>query len=122
MKHKQIYRIRLPITVFLAFAVAIKAKAMNTGFTTEELSEEQKSLLIEATNLSLLQTEPQKRSIRCFDVNEEGMIAIGQDSSPEENAEILVYNSHGEFLYGYVFYRGGSDFVVEWDHKNINIL
>ena len=94
---------------------------MNTGFDTEELSEETKERILSYINLTLLETAPRKRGIQCFDVNEQGMIAIYQEHSfIGRKKEICVYSSQGEFLYGYAFRTDGS-IAVEWDHENLNI-
>ena len=64
-------------------------------------------------------TEPEKRGILCFDVNEQGMIAISMEHGFRKK-EICVYSSQGEFLYGYAF-RANGIIAVEWDQENLNL-
>lgn len=114
-----------PINMLLSFVLlivfstnVIGVKAMDTGFSTEELSEEAKTTFVSNISISPLKTEPAKKGVLCFDVNEQGMIAVGQKDFNEK--EVCVYTSKGEFLYGYAFDCTQS-FGVEWDNENINI-
>ncbi len=116
MKKKRLCAIFL--TVVVLFANAIQVNAMNTGFSTEELAEETKTTFVSNINLLPLKAETAKKGIQCFDVNEQGMIAIGQNGS--QGKEVCVYTSQGEFLYGYAFDCTQS-FGVEWDEENLNI-
>ena len=118
MKLKPIYLL-LSLVLLIAFSTnAIEVNAMNTGFSTEELSEETKTTFVSSINVSPLSAEPEKKGVLCFDVNEQGMIAVGQNDS--KGKEICVYTSQGEFLYGYTF-NCTQSFGVEWDEQHINI-
>lgn len=105
-------------TVLLLFTHVPKVSAMNTGFSTEQKSEEKKETFISNIELSFVEEEPDKTSIVCFDVNSDGMIAIGQASF--EQKRVCVYSSEGDFQYGYTFHSSG-DIGVEWDGNNLNI-
>ena len=119
MRHKSIVLL-LSLTFFIAFfAHGINAKAMHTGFDTEEMSEEDKTIFLKNVSITLFKTAPEKRGIQQFDVNEQGMIAVCQEHFGKK--EVCIYNAQGEFLYGYSFNTSGS-FRVEWDRENINIL
>lgn len=96
----------------------IVANAINTGFLTDELPEKVQNQFVENIELRLIETEPTKSSVVCFDVNENQMIAVGQKSS--DRKIICVYSSDGIFQYGYTFNCSG-DFGVEWDKDNLNI-
>ena len=96
-----------------------EALAMNTGFSTENLSENEATVFLSNANIVLMTEKPTQKGIKCFDVNENGMIAIGQENK-DGVKEICVYSSDGLFLYGYIFNSSG-DFGIEWDDKNINI-
>lgn len=120
MKLKYIYRLLLlSVILFTSLFRSIEVEAMHTGFDTEELSEEKKERILSYISLTLLETAPKKRGIRCFDVNEQGMIAVGQECSILRK-EVCVYSSQGAFLYGYTFKDYGS-ISIEWDHENLNI-
>lgn len=95
----------------------VVAHAVNTRFSTEQLSEKDKNTLLSNIDISLLEEEPQKQSIVCFDVNGDEKIALGYSDS--ENKTICIYKQN-EFLRGYKFDCIG-DFAVEWDEENINI-
>ena len=91
--------------------------AMNTGFSTEFLTEEERKTFLSNVNISILKEEPQKDVIECFDVNQDGLIAIGLSNF--EKKTICIYDGN-YFLYGYEF-RCNGDFGVEWDENNVNI-
>lgn len=117
MKVKQCYLFVL-LFMFVIVTNAIEVKAMNTGFTTEELTENDKKTFVSNVNISLLMVEPAKKGIQCFDVNEEGMVAIGQKGA--HGKELCIYSADGTFLYGYTF-NCAQSFGVEWDSECINI-
>lgn len=118
MKLKRIYLL-LSFVLLIVFSTnVIEVNAMNTGLSTEELPEETKTTFVSNINVSPLRAEPEKRGVLCFDVNEQGMIAVGQKGS--QGKEICVYTSQGEFLYGYTF-NCTQSFGVEWDEQHVNI-
>ena len=117
MKRKRAYLVMLISLLMVFFADITKAKAMHTGFSTEEMSTEDQAAFLDAVTITLLKTPPAKKEIMQFDVNEHGMIAVCQGSSEE----ICVYSSQGEFIYGYSIKTHGS-ICAEWDNELINIL
>ncbi len=118
MKFKRVYLILSFVLLIVISTNAIEVNAMQTEFFTEELSEETKTAFVTNINILPLSSEPQKNSILCFDVNEQGMIAVGQKNS--QRKEICVYTSQGKFLYGYTF-NCTQSFCVEWDERNLNV-
>lgn len=118
MKFKQLYLLLSFVLLIVFFTNVIEVKAMDTGFSTEDLSEETKTTFVSNINISSLKAEPEKREILCFDVNEQGMIAVGQKGA--QGKEVCVYTSQGEFLYGYAF-NCNQSFGVEWDEQHVNI-
>ena len=102
MRTKYIYRFLSLVFVLLFLTGVLETKAMNTGFATEDFTEEKKAQVMENIDITLFTTTPQKRGILCFDVNEQGMIAISMEHGLRKK-EICVYSSQGEFLYGYAF-------------------
>ena len=115
-------KFRRVLTIIFAAAVLsstlMPVYAMNTGFSTKEVTEEEREYCIKVTELTTLSTEPAKNKIFCFDVNDDGLVAIGTSNSPD--AYILVYSSDGDFQYGYQFSCDGR-FGVEWDGEEILI-
>ena len=97
----------------------VNSYALNTGFTVDEISESRKESCIDSIKLTLVSEAPSGRSIVAFDVNEKGMIALGHDL-PNLKKKISIYDSEGNFKYGYSFETHGS-FDVEWDGDYLNI-
>lgn len=117
MKYKKILVFVLSISVLL-YVFCLNASAMNTGFTTCDMEPDIQQTFLSNNDLALLTTEPEKQSIVCFDVNDDGLLLIG--SGNFENKTVSVYTPDGVFKYGYKFTSSGS-FGVEWDVDNIII-
>ena len=104
----------------LLFLVENRVSAMLTGFSTTEMDEQTKQRIVTSLELSLLDKEPKKKPVCCFDVNEKEQIAIGWATGTSNKKIIGVYLPDGTFLYGYQFYISG-DFGVEWDKETLII-
>ena len=100
------------------FANPIKVNAVNTEFDTNDFPTEQKDSFISNVNLSTISKEPAPKTIFCFDVNNDHLIAVGQHALNKKM--VSVYTSDGTFQYGYIFNCSGS-FGLEWDNENLNI-
>ena len=108
----------LLVFIVVLFANSLEVNAMNTGFQTNQLPDEEKNTFVSNMNIVRLDEEPVKETITCFDVNSDRFIAIGQSSFDKKT--ICVYSDDGVFQYGYTFDCSG-DFGVEWDEANLNI-
>lgn len=118
MKMKRGYLFLLSILIFVLFTNVMKVSAMNTGFKTNQLPSEEKNLFISNINILTIDKEPVNKTITCFDVNSNRLLAIGQNTSDRKT--ICIYSNEGVFQYGYTFNCSG-DFGVEWDEENLNI-
>ena len=118
MKMKLNYLFLLSVFIFVLFTNVMKVEAVNTGFQTNHLISEEKNTFISNVNILPINKEPVKNTIKCFDVNNNHLIAIGQNAS--ERKTICVYSNEGVFQYGYTFSCNG-DFGIEWDGENLNI-
>lgn len=110
------YFLTIVLLLFLLINGGVNVLAVNTGFSTEELTD--KDTFVKNVDVCVLDSAPEKKAIVCFDVNESGMIAIGHNGS--DTKIISIYNLDGGFLYGYEFNCTG-DFGVEWDNENLII-
>lgn len=117
MKTKEFLFFLLIISVLLC-AFDLNVSAMNTGFTTCNMEPDMQQTFLFNNDLTLITTEPEKQSIVCFDVNDDGLILIG--SGNFESKIVSVYTSDGIFKYGYKFTDSGN-FGVEWDGDNVII-
>ena len=118
MREKRIFKVLVCVFIFILLVNFVDVKAVNTGFEVGLLSNEEKNMFITNIDIKLIEDEPEKKSIACFDVNDSNLIAIGQRTS--DRKFICVYSCNGDFQYGYTFYCDG-DFGVEWDKNNLNI-
>ena len=118
MKLKRTCSFLIVVLLILFSKNTMNVAAMNTGFSTEKLPEEPENVFLSNINLSFVRKEPEKRGILCFDVNEQGMIAICQ--SHFDNKTICIYTSRGEFLYGYTL-NCSQSICVEWDEMALNV-
>ena len=88
---------------------------MNTGFDVEE----NEGLILDSLGLKLLASEKNAPFISNFDVNGNGDIVVAFDG-PVTEKPVCVYNSLGEFQYGYTIIDYGI-IGAEWDGENIII-
>lgn len=80
--------------------------------SVKEIEEEWKNTFVANLSLDTVKEEPEKRAISCFDVREDGMIAIGVSNSSRKT--ICIYNAAGFFQCGYNFNCDGN-FGIEWE-------
>jgi len=102
----------------LIYVTSLEFMAMEPGFLTDNLSEKEMNTVLSNVKISLLKEEPKNRAIRCFDVSENGSIALGFGDSVKR--KIGVYSSNGDFEYGFEFNSYGT-YGVEWDEDNLII-
>lgn len=107
---KNIYIIIL--LFFSSFMFSIPVAAMNTNFDIEN---EKSDTDIQ---VQLLTKEPAREPINCFDVNENGLIAVGMEGADYKT--IVVLNSDGVFQYGYKI-KAPTDYAVEWGNDELNV-
>lgn len=98
--------------------VGVKVSAANPGFSTESMPEDEISSFLKNTNVTILDSEPERKPIDCFAVNENGEIAIG--CSDFENKTICIYSNRGQFQFGYSF-RCNGDFGLEFAGSDLVI-
>ena len=91
--------------------------AQAAGFIQETLSPEEEKTVRQNSTFTKLDKEPGKDMINCFDVNKDGMIAVGTSSRTKR---VVIYNSNNEFVTGYEFDDPGS-FGVEWFYDELCI-
>ncbi len=107
-----LFRFLITCLCFFTFNIS------GSGFSTTAVDEELKERFTANIDLKLTD-EPATSTIQCFDVNEEGVIALGH--TPGSSLGVIsVYSSDGTFKYGYEFGCSGL-FGVEWDKEILNI-
>lgn len=106
------------ICFLLCCSAHVNAFGDSNGFEIECIPAGKQEDFIRSIQISIQNINVETHSIVCFDVNENGMIALGFDTSPQKT--ICIYNSSGDFQFGYTFYCSGS-FGVGW-HKDDLII
>ncbi len=104
------------ITMFPILCTNVSA--LNTGFEIEKISELEKNDIIENIDIKPLLKEPTKSAIECFDISDDGKIALGHSDLGSKT--VTVHSENGTYLYGFQFNNYGS-FGIEWDQDNIII-
>lgn len=92
--------------------------AMNTGFSMQTMKTEDQKTFLSNIQLVKEEKEPTKNSIICFDVNEDGLLAIGTSDSSQKS--VSIYNLSGDYKYSYNF-NCNQSFGIEWDGNNLII-
>lgn len=94
-------------------------QAIATGLTTKKIAEAEKIKILSAINVTVFDCDERSgEAICCFDISEEGLIAIGFDDSFGKSARI--YDMNGNFMYGFLFECSGS-FGLELNGENLTI-
>lgn len=95
----------LLMCLVLAFNCCVSiANATGLDMETEELSTEDRQLFLENLDFKPLSEDLGRSGITCFDVSENGTLAIGMDSGTR--GKVYVFDSAGAYLWGYSFTPG----------------
>lgn len=117
LKFKKVFYILICLSLISTISNGLISNAYNTEFSTDELTDETKFTFLNNINFIRINAEPQKRKIECFDVGNNN-VAVGFSES--DNKTVCIYNTQGEFQYGYRFKTNG-EFAVGWDEYNLTI-
>lgn len=113
--------IKIFISVFsvvLILCCVQTAFAYGGGMKTEEMPKDEQESVIEGACINVFDTEPEKRKILYFDVNESGLIALGTEAN--NNKCICIYTENMVFLYRINFFCNGA-YGFEWNGDDIEI-
>ncbi len=99
--------------------IKIMIFAMDTGFSTESMSDEKMNTFLGNVSFKLLDEEHKGMSIERFDINENGMFAIGGERF--EHKKVAVYDIEGVFQYGIAFESSGTFYLELTDYDKLLI-
>ena len=118
---KRRYLVLCVMLVIVLLASTIEASAMNTGFLTEDMSEEDRNGAQENNmgKVDMLSSEPKfLLGFANYAISPSGCFAIS--GSYLTNNLIAVYDADGNYLYGYSINNPGS-IAVSWVDDNIAV-
>lgn len=101
---------QIVILVLLTFSFSASALSTNLDIESEKPDS--------GIPVQLLTKEPAREPINCFDVNENGLIAVGMEKT--DDITIMVIDTDGVFQYGYEIKAVGS-YAVEWGDEDLNV-
>lgn len=87
---KRIKNFFLTVLICFVFAGNINTFAMETGFLTEEMTQDEIERFFNNGNITMFTSEPIKDEIVCFDVSDDGMIAIGTENGDEKKSVYIL--------------------------------
>ena len=109
------------ICVFLIIVSAVSMCSayvdFDSDFLVEGKDDTEKEKALNSITITCLEKMPEGYSITCFDVNENGHIAVVLNGYNG----ILVLDSNGEFMYGFKIKVYGS-LYVEWGKECLNVI
>ena len=115
----KVLRVFLTVFCFIFIVSAFQpVLAYGGGINTEEMPKVEQESFLESACINVFETEPEKREIISFDVNENGLIAIGTEIN--NNKCICVYSENMIFQYRISFICAGA-FGFEWNGNDIEI-
>lgn len=106
------------ISLFFMSISTFPVYSMTNGFDVEPLTVTESKKIISSITFERFNVEPTNDSIECFDVNENGEIAIGSES--HSSKIISIYSTDGVFLYALEFETEGG-FGLEWQDNGLNV-
>ena len=113
------YKRCLSLALILLFLMSFSLFTSVTAIASSDLTEDEINKGLSNVNIILLKEEPSKKNIDCFDVRNDGTVAILQERSSNRRV-ICVYDNKSEFLYGYEFTTTGSA-AIEWNGDLLSI-
>ena len=99
---RKIYLTLLLYMLLISNVCIMTVEAASIGMETTNISAKEKSAILDTIDLQVIQVTDIEQGIHCFDVSQNNTVALGFDS------RIYVYNSDGEFQYGFSFRRDGA--------------
>ncbi len=109
----------LSLAFILLFLMSFSFFTSVTATASSNLTEDEINKVLSNVNIILLKKEPSKKNIDCFDVRNDGAVAILQNRSSNRRV-ICIYDNKSEFLYGYEFTTTGSA-AIEWNDDLLSI-
>lgn len=107
------------VLCLLLVLLPIAAYADIADLTFYEITEEQQRSSLARIGFVIWTMDYSDWAIECFDVREDGMIALGFDRSPEMKY-VAVLDADGVFQFGCTFKCNGA-FLVDWVGGNLGI-
>lgn len=104
----------------LLLLIPVAASAGMTGLSLEEKTEAEKQRALERIGFVIWTEDYSGWAIECFDVREDGMIALGFSRS-SDSKYVAVLDADGVFQYGCTF-RYSAAFLVDWVEDNLGVL
>lgn len=89
---KQAKKLLVGVVLCFIFSGNGNVFAMEEGFVTEEMSQNEYERFYDNLNITMFTEEPPKDGIECFDVNDEGMVAIGINRSGHSREQLDMKN------------------------------
>lgn len=106
------------LIIVLTNIFCFNASAMTTGFEVESVKSEEAEKIMANIKLSYENEESYFHSIKCFDISDNGLIAVGIDEDVKKY--INIYDNNGIFKYCYSFEDYGT-YGIEFDNDNLII-
>ena len=104
------------ITLYIILNSFICVYGSEFHFDGAEISGEKKSDLLKRYQITKIDEEVKAAGIKMFDINAQGDIEVLMS-----NYTINIYNSDGEYLYGYAFYANGGLCASYWEENSLAI-
>ena len=108
------------LAMLLALLLPLAALAEDAALTLLDKPEAERKAFLNNAALVAWEEDASGRAIACWDVREDGMVALGF-SRPRGGKYVAVLDADGAFQYGYVFQCTGS-FQLDWTDDGLGII
>lgn len=95
------------------------AAGYSNYITTPASYEEQEAFFASLQYFERLTEDAEQHPVNCFAISDSGLIALGLDTS--DDAILYVYDTTGQFIYGYRFLNNHCAFAVFFEGDNLSI-
>lgn len=106
--------------LFISLQMILPASAYEyRNYITTQVSFDKQQEYLDRLNFELLTDDSEKHPFECFAISSDGLIALGFDTS--DDAIIYVYDTNGEFEYGFRFLNNHCAFTVFFEDEVLSI-
>lgn len=100
------------LTAMLSLNMILSCQAIESGIAFSEISPEEEELIKSKIMITIVAEEIEPKQIECFDINENGVIALGIDGM--DYNIINIYSNEMKYQFSYKFKTNGL-YQIKWE-------
>ena len=119
---KKLHYLRTILFIFMILSQLIGSVSAVEfeNYDTSPTSLEEQTAFLEKINFRLLDNKEEDHAFSHFAISEQGQIALGFNTGSD--AIIYIYDSNGQFLYGYCFLNNKCALTIFFEQEDLSIF